>query len=345
MRKLGCLAWLLGLLLLTTPLYSAEPVRILFDTDMDTDCDDAAALAVLHALADKGEAEILATVVSSKYKWSVPCVEAINRYYGRPELAIGCPKKEGADTARGSRYARQIADQFETRLKSNDEAPDATEVYRRVLAKQPDGSVVIVTVGYLTNLRHLLDSGPDEHSPLSGEELVRRKVRQWVCMGSRYPADRDPAVWGNFKPDAEATVAAVEGWPTPITFTGGGAFADMLATGSRLGAETPSDHPVRRAYELYFDGKHRDRHSADQIAVMVAVRGVEHPYWRLVTEGHNHIFPNGMHEWRDQPDNPNHAYISALRDGVDPAEVAQTIEDLMVQQPAMLSSNGSSPSN
>ena len=54
-------------------------VGIIFDTDMDTDCDDAGALAILHALADRGEAEILATVVSSRYPWSVPCVEAIDR--------------------------------------------------------------------------------------------------------------------------------------------------------------------------------------------------------------------------------------------------------------------------
>ena len=69
-------------------------VKIIYDTDMDTDCDDAGALAILHALADRGEAEILATVVSSRYRWSVPCVEAINRYYGRPDLPIGAPKTQ-----------------------------------------------------------------------------------------------------------------------------------------------------------------------------------------------------------------------------------------------------------
>src|SRR5947209_8178268 len=68
------------------------PVKVLFDTDMDSDCDDAGALAILHALADAGEAEVLATMVSSLHPYSVPCVAAINRYYGRPDLPIGCPK-------------------------------------------------------------------------------------------------------------------------------------------------------------------------------------------------------------------------------------------------------------
>src|SRR5262245_3773628 len=66
-----------------------EPVRVIFDTDMDSDCDDAAALAMLHALADRGEAEILATPVSSRHAWSAPCVDAINTYFRRPDLPIG----------------------------------------------------------------------------------------------------------------------------------------------------------------------------------------------------------------------------------------------------------------
>jgi hypothetical protein len=319
-------------------------VRVIFDTDMDTDCDDAGALAALHALADLGEIEILATLVSSKFVWSVPCTQAINAWYGRPDLPIGSPLKgEGADPGRGSAFAREITGEFGPALKTNADAPDATGVYRRMLAGQPDRSVVIVTVGYVTNLRHLLDSGADEHSDLLGEELVKQKVREWVCMGSRYPADLNTGVWGNFKPDPVATVEAVNRWPGQITFTGGGRFAQSLSTGSRLYTETPADNPVRRVYELYFKGKERSRHSADQIAVLVAARGADHPYWQLVTEGHNHIFPNGTHEWRDQPDNPRHRYISALADGVTTDEVKQTIEDLMVRPPDARGDSGKHP--
>ena len=45
---------------------AADPVRLIFDTDMANDCDDAGALAVLHALADLGEVEILAIVTNRK---------------------------------------------------------------------------------------------------------------------------------------------------------------------------------------------------------------------------------------------------------------------------------------
>ena len=72
--------WVVVLFVSLAPSQAAEPapVRIIFDTDMETDCDDAGALAVLHALADNGECEILATVVSVRDPWSAATVDAIN---------------------------------------------------------------------------------------------------------------------------------------------------------------------------------------------------------------------------------------------------------------------------
>ena len=52
---------ILASLALFASLASAAPVKVIFDTDMETDCDDAGALAVLHTLADRDECEILAT--------------------------------------------------------------------------------------------------------------------------------------------------------------------------------------------------------------------------------------------------------------------------------------------
>ncbi|MBI1374003.1 MAG: nucleoside hydrolase [Phycisphaera sp.] len=311
-------------------LHAAEPLRVIFDTDMDSDCDDAGALAMLHAMADRREVTILATPVSATHRWSAPCTDAINTYFGRPDIPIGVPKGKGP-REQGSKYAKAIAESFPHDCPEYADAPDATAVYRRVLAAQPDGSVVIITVGDLTNLRYLLESKPDDLSPLAGPDLVRAKVSRWVCMGSRYPADLDPAPWGNFKPDPESSAKAIAGWPTLVTFIGGGAFAKSMSTGARL-AELPADNPVRRVYELYFGGKAKDRHSADQLTVLIAVRGTDAP-WQLVTEGHNHIFPNGTHEWRTTPDNPLHQYISALQPGVDPHAVADTMEGLMMYLP------------
>lgn len=321
---------LIGMLCFPGICLSAEektPLKIVFDTDMESDCDDAACLAMLHALADRGEIELLGTMISAKYPWSGPCADAINTYYGRPDLPIGVPKGK-AGIQQSSQYAKQIAQEFPHDCPKYDEAPDATALYRQILTAQPDGSVTIITVGDLTNLRYLIESEGDAISPLTGVQLVKQKVAHWVCMGSRYPADLDPGKWGNFKPDAESTVIAIEKWPTKITFTGGGKFAELISTGKRL-KELPKGNPVRRVYELYFGGQVKDRHSADQIAVMVAARGTGHP-WKLVTQGHNHIFANGTHQWETEPDDPNQQYISALADGVQPQDVIDSFNDLML---------------
>ena len=307
----------------------AAPVPIIFDTDMDSDCDDAGALAMLHALADKGEAKILATMVSSKFQWSAPCVDAFNTYFGRPDLPIGVNKEAGKPW-QGSKYAKQIAEEFPHDLKSNDEAPDATPLYRKILAAQPDNSVTIVTVGDVSNIRFLLESQADENSPLDGIALARQKVQHWVCMGTRYPSDLDPKRWGNFKMDPDSTVKAIAAWPGLITFTGGQEFAQSLGTGARL-VELPKSNPVRRAYELFF-GTIKNQHSADPIAVYIAVRGTITP-WKLEKQGYNHIFDDGRHEWLDAPDNPNQQFISALADGVKAKDVAAQMEELMMHLP------------
>ena len=313
------------LFVLCLPVSLAAQVKIIYDTDMDTDCDDAGALAILHALADRGEAEILATVVSSRYRWSVPCVEAINRYYGRADLPIGAPKTEWADTARrGSRYAKQIGEQYKTRLKSNDDAPDAVDVYRQVLAAQDSRSVVIVTVGYLTNLRDLLASKADAISPLDGPALAQQKVSRWVCMGGRYPEHLNPRVFGNFKPDPSSAVIAAGDWPGPIFFSG---LGEDIQTGGRL-HEAPAENPVRRVYELYLRGK-KTRPSWDPIGVLFGVRG-DADLWRIHTGGHNHIFENGTNQWRDGPET-NHRLVELRPDGEGP--LRETLDQLMVQAP------------
>ena len=69
-------------------------VKIILDTDMASDCDDAGALAVLNVLADRGEAKILAVVTNGKdlSNASAAAVDVINTYYGRPNIPIGTNK-------------------------------------------------------------------------------------------------------------------------------------------------------------------------------------------------------------------------------------------------------------
>lgn len=292
------------------------PVKVILDTDIGSDCDDVGALAVLHALADRGEAEVLAVMVCNSAEYGPPCVDAINTYYGRPDLPIGAWK--GGRFAEPSRYHRTVAEQFAGDLKSARDAPDAVALYRRILAGLPDGSAVLVTVGTLNNLHHLL---------LADAALVRRKVRRLVVMGGGFPGGREP----NFCKPPEAgpsTKYVVENWPTPILFSGK-EIGGPIRTGQRLFTETPEGNPVREAYRLYFRGRPANRSSWDQTAVLAAVRGPG-PYWKVVTGGHCHVEPDGSNQWRKSPHNPNHAYLA---EKMPLGQVARAIEDLMVRPP------------
>ncbi|QOV89396.1 nucleoside hydrolase [Humisphaera borealis] len=310
----------------------AAPAKILFDTDMDSDCDDVGALAMLHALADLGEAEILATVVSAKNPWSAPCVDAINTWYGRPDLPIGRPKQPNAVNS-SSKYARQIAEEYQHDLKSGADAPDAVRVYVDVLSKQPERSVVILTVGDLTNIAALLSLPADGDRP-SGIDLVKSKVKVWVCMGGNFigrPAKDDMKLGNNnFSLDAASSLYAITHWPVELTFVGReiGSVPSGLKAGAKLAA-LPKDHPVRRGYELYFGGAPKDRHIADQTAVLYAVRGLR-DYWDIEANGTMDLQPDMTFTW--QPGGGKQSYLLKRKPDGKPNDraIEQAVEQLMM---------------
>jgi len=299
-----------------------QPVSLIFDTDMMGDVDDVGTTAVLHALADQNEVKILAMGVCVKNPWSPLCLDALNTYFRRPDIPLGVVK--GPAHNRASKYAQGIAEGFPHALKSAEDAPDAALVYRRVLAGQPDGSVVMVSVGQLTNFRNLLTTGPDDRSNLGGAELVKRKVRAWVCMGGKFPEGRE----ANLINDGPAAAYAIEHWPTSIVFSGW-EIGQEIMTGAGL-RMAPEGTPVRRAYELY-NGLN-DRQSWDQTAVLYAVRGLDGgltDFWDSVTEGCLHVNNDGSDAWRTTLDK-DHTYLIRK---MDPKKIAAVIEELMLRQP------------
>ncbi len=64
-------------------------VNIIFDTNMGPNYDDVGTLIILHALVDKGEANILASISLNLCKNVVPCIDAINHYFRRPGIPVG----------------------------------------------------------------------------------------------------------------------------------------------------------------------------------------------------------------------------------------------------------------
>jgi hypothetical protein len=326
---------LLSTLLITVSL-EAEVPRIFFDTDMDTDCDDAGAMAVLHALADRGECQILATVVSVRHASSAPTVAAMNAYYGRADLPIGGIRVGGVDQP--SPFADAVAKEFPGKQKSTAEAPDAVQVYRDILERQPDQSVTIVTVGYLTNLRRLMEL-PAEGTRPSGRDLITKKAREYVCMGGNFigtpPSDNLNLGNVNFQREPESALAVIRNWPGPITFVGReiGSVPSGLKLGTIL-AKTPENNPVRRSYEHYFKGQLKDRHVADLVTVLFAVRGLR-DYWEIERRGLMDLQPDMKFTWRPEGDHQR-AYLLKKKDATGKPNdryIESVLEELVVQAP------------
>ena len=88
-RKLEIIACIFFAFAVRTPSAADGPVRMIFDTDMGNDVDDALALAVIHELADRSEVELLAVTLSKDNPWAAPYIDAVNTFYGRPDVPIG----------------------------------------------------------------------------------------------------------------------------------------------------------------------------------------------------------------------------------------------------------------
>ena len=296
----------------------AAPVKLIFDTDIGPDCDDAGTVALLHALADKQEVELLAMMSATSFEWGAGALDALNTYYGRPGIPVGALKDTGF-LAR-SNYSKYIAENYPNDLKSATNAPDATVLYRQILAGQADKSVVIAAVGPLRNLRKLLESGPDNHSPLNGRDLVAKKVKELACMGGQFPSGKE---W-NLEQDGPSSKYVADNWPTPIMFSGG-EIGGGITTGARLFSDTPEANPVRKSYEISSEVGDIGRPSWDQTAALYAVRGLS-TYWTAKTNGWAEVQGDGANTWHASPDK-GHSYLVRK---IHSREMGRIIDDLMV---------------
>ena len=247
---------LLMLALAAATALAAEPVRIIFDTDMGNDVDDAIALATLHAFETRGEVRILAVTITKDNRWAPSYVDLLNTYYGRPGIPIGIVR--GGKTPEDGSYTAVVAGKqrpggallYPRKATLERGVPDAQIVLRETLAAQPDASVVIVQTGFSTNLARLLDSPADAISPLSGSDLVKRKVRLLVVMAGRFT---DAELEYNIEKDIPAARKLFAQWPTPIVvspFELGLHTAYPAARIDRDFRYVP-DHPLADAYRAY----------------------------------------------------------------------------------------------
>lgn len=251
---------------------------IIFDTDMDTDCDDAGAYAMLLEAHLQGKIELIGVIADSVCKYSAPCCEYIADYYG-VHLPIGTVfaddyKVSPAELERFSDYRKHSKNCLdkgrsynyvfaESINKTDVDYPSAVEVYRKLLSSAEDNSVTVLCVGMLTAIAETLESQADDICPLNGLELFKRKVKHVITMGN--PDKVNDFNWGK---DAVASKHFFDLCPCDIIVSAEGT---NVLTGDNLSSALDENHPLRKAYEIWLQGPNRSRSSWDLVATLYAI--------------------------------------------------------------------------
>jgi len=302
-----------------------QAVKIILDTDCGPDYDDVGAIAVLHAMADSGKAEILAILSSNKHELVGPSINVLNTWFGRPDMPIGAPKGEGVNTGSVQHWPDSLVANYPHTIGSTSELPDAVTVYRKILSVQPDTSVTIVTVGFLTNLAGMLNSIPDSISPLPGKDLVSRKVKKLVSMAGKFPEGKEYNVFM----DSTSSKVVFDNWPTPVIFTGY-EIGEKILTGLRVMNMQVFENPVKDVFRISISMSEEDKYgrmSWDETAVLIAVYGTggffDEISWTIV------VNPDGSNVWINDPAGRHTHVVQKMP--VD--QITRFIEDRMMHMP------------
>jgi inosine-uridine nucleoside N-ribohydrolase len=264
-------------------------------------------------------------VASTKYEGVAAVLSVLNTYFKKPDIPIGVPKGKALELKDVQHWTDTLIARYPHKIKSNNEVPDAVALYRSVLSKQPDSSVTIITVGFLTNISNLLRSQADVYSPLSGIELVRQKVSRLVSMAGKFPEGSE----FNVKEDALASQYAFDNFPKTILYSGFEIGANVKSGLPLINNKAIKNSPVKDVFEISIPMAEEDklgRMSWDQTAVLVAIRGHK-PFYKL-KEGKIVVDEKGYNTWDEKGKGQFH-----LVEAQPPSKVSALINDLMMHRP------------
>ena len=270
---------------------SMDAPNIILDTDMGNDIDDALALAAMNRYIDMGRVKVLAIGMSKEGAEDAEYNDIVQTWYGNGDIPIGRVSGSTGPRTTGEHYTHKTsALKDETgaplfaRTNGIGQTPSLTdELYRRVLVKQKDHSVTLVTVGFSTNMASLLETQADDISPLSGKELVRKKVKTLVMMAGNMAEEKGEF---NVTEDIVAARKVFAEWPTPIVTSPFELGERVRFPHNKVGdiAAGRQPNPVAEAYRFY-QGPNYDACSWDPTALIFAVEGENPNFYTLSPAG------------------------------------------------------------
>jgi hypothetical protein len=319
---------------------NAAPVRLIFDTDLGNDVDDVLALSVLHALETRGQCKLLGVTVTKPDELAAPFVDAMNTFYGRPGIPLGFTQARLANPPSKFLALVETKDhgklRFPHKLRRSSDAPEATRLLRTLLSREADHSVVIIQVGYFSNLAALLDTPGDDLSPLPGRELARRKVAKLSVMAGSFGRveGSDRFLEFNVTQDLPAARKVAAEWPGPIVWSGfeiGIAIPFPAASIERDFAYV-AHHPAREAYCIYCPPP-EERPTWDLTSTLYAVLP-DRGYFGCSEPGRVEVEPDGFTRFVPAADGRDR-YLTVNKDQI--VRVKEALAQLASQPPACLS--------
>ena len=270
--------------------YEQKDIRVILDCDMGSSTDDLFALMMLYRYMDMKRCSLIGVVVDRMGRANADLVDMMNNFYGYPDIPIGL-ETQGVQTPHvfityhNAPYARTIdaKPMFKRTVGDNGTYMEGYKLYRKLLAEQPDHSVTIASIGFVTSLARLLESGPDEFSPLNGVELVRAKVKDIYAMGGVFGEAVEPDY--NFKAAIDFSMKFFELLPkeVDIVFSPGevGDPLDYRPETVISDMDWTDTHPIKWIYQ--FLNCDTGQKMWDPQAVLQAVEGDE--FYKLSDRG------------------------------------------------------------
>lgn len=310
-----------------------DRLKVILETDIGNDVDDALALDMLYKYVEWGQVDLLAVMINKDAPAPAEYMDIMNTWYGHTDIPVGIVR-DGSDDPWGQ-YAQKVVDlknedgtpMFARSRKSYDDLPDAHMLYRQILAKQPDASVVIATVGFSTNLARLLDTPADEYSPLTGKELVAKKVKLLSAMAGNISELEHHEY--NVVKDLPAAVKVFAEWPTEIVVSPFEVGRAIKYPGESIENDFTwaPKHPMVEAYKAYLPMPY-DRPTWDLTSVLYAVEGDS---WFTMSEpGRIEITQEGSSVFTSSPDG-NVRYIKV--DEAQSAAILAHFKEVITSQP------------
>ncbi len=292
-------------------------ILVIFDTDMGNDIDDALALAMLNNYIDLDKINLLGVISSKSNIYSVIYIDILNSWYGHPNIPLGIVKD--GKTPDKPTFTKHVADMksegeniFHGSIEDYSLLPDGVDLYRKLLSEAPDQSVVIITVGFSTNTSRLLESTADDYSPLTGKELISKKVNYLSMMAGDF--SENIHLEYNVVVDIPAAVNVYKNWPTKIITS---PFAVGLAI--NYPAESISNdfsdtqyHPLVEGYKAYMPMPY-DRPTWDLTSVLYVMEK-DSSYFGISEPGKITIDPKDGRSRFTAIENGLHFYLNVDKD-------------------------------